>query len=102
MHMTRPSSLFVSLTIALACALGGCNDSSEPRPEGFRGACRTCVGDEPQGPNENIEACEAFAADFECDNASLMGDCSNEVLAEKAVCEVSGCELQPICPEATN
>jgi hypothetical protein len=36
--------------------------------------------------------------EFGCENASLTGDCSNEILSEKAACEVTGCELQPACP----
>lgn len=102
MQMKRPISLFGSLAIVLACGFGGCSDSAEQRPDGFRGACRSCIGDEPQGPNESMEACEEFAAEFQCENASLTGDCGNEVLADKAVCEVTACELQPVCPADRN
>ena len=88
----------LTLTCLFAAACGG--DSTEGRPEGLRGVCRPCVGDVPVGPNESTEACEAFAAEYGCENASLTGDCSNDVLADKATCEVTACELQPVCPTA--
>ena len=48
---------------ALALSVAACGSDGGTKPEGFEGSCRTCIGDQPQGPNESKEACEAFAED---------------------------------------
>ena len=88
---------FAPLLIALL-STAACGADGEAPPPGFEGACRSCVGDEPQGPNESEEACEAFAEEFGCETYELSGSCSNPDIANKAQCRVQGCETQPLCP----
>ena len=103
MKLTRTVLLLVALSVPGVCALSGCGgESSEGPPEGFLGLCRSCQGDEPQGPNESTDACAEFGAEYGCQNTRLTGDCSNEDIADKAVCTVSACAAQPACPEPTN
>lgn len=83
--------------------MSGCGeDPIEELPAGFVGICRSCQGDEPQGPNESAEACAEFGAAYGCENTRLTGDCSNDEIPDKAVCFVSGCEMQPQCPAPAN
>ena len=93
--LLRALALLAPFSVVVVPA--GCGDDGGP-PPGFEGVCRSCIGDQPVGPNESREACEAFAEEYGCQTASLSGSCSNPDLANKAVCRVQGCDTQPVCP----
>jgi hypothetical protein len=97
MYPIVSSDVLVAVAVAIVVAMGCGSDESAP-PAGFEGACRSCIGDQPQGPNESQEACDAFAEEYGCQTAELSGSCSDPDLADKAECRVQGCETQPICP----
>jgi len=102
MRATLQSKRFLSFVAAcVLLVVSGCSDSAGKACDGVDGlnaACRTCVDDLPQGPNESAEACAAFAEEFGCECAEFGGDCRNSDIAAKAYCEVRGCERQPACP----
>ena len=73
MRATLQSKRFLSFVAAcVLLVVSGCSDSAGKACDGVDGlnaACRTCVDDLPQGPNESAEACAAFAEEFGCECA---------------------------------
>lgn len=95
---TRAHLMILFAATWLILAASACGESGTGMREGLSGVCRSCVGDQPQGPNESQEACAAFAEDFGCESFMLTGSCSNSNLADKAACHVTACTTQPVCP----
>jgi len=99
MHLLpRIKVMILPATVLLALAVTSCGDSGGGTREGLSGVCRSCIGDQPQGPNESQEACAAFGEEFGCEKFELSGSCSNSNLADKAACQVTACTAQPVCP----
>ena len=91
------------LELAALCAVlagAGCSDTPGACEStgGFTASCRSCDGDIPLGPNASAEACAAFGDLNDCECATFTGSCSNQDLADKAVCLVTGCTRQASCP----
>ena len=88
------------LRLVAALAAMGCSDTQGACEStgGFTASCRSCDGDIPLGPNASAEACAAFGDLNDCECATFTGACSNQDLADKAVCLVTGCTRQASCP----
>jgi len=94
---TRPLLLVLSL---MGLALAGCGDSGDDGSntggsggsDGGFASCSICVGAMPIGPNESDETCAAFGALFDCETATLQGECPDQ-----GACVVTNCTSDPDC-----
>ena len=96
--MKIPIRLHLCALTALLVALSslGCSDSASTTEE-INADCSICENQVPIGPSADVESCEQWGADFNCQTATLVneGMCGDN----PAICQVRLCEGDPVCVE---
>ena len=88
LHLCALSALLLALPSL------GCSDSGGATEE-INADCSICENQVPIGPSADVESCEQWGADFNCQTATLIneGMCGEN----PATCQVTLCESDPIC-----